>query len=324
MKYSFRFVPGKPPPQDQEVVVGVSRSRQNASASQGKNDLLDVKVVPDALSQNVVLGTPSSVNFTAINSGQVDATGSVLKLSLLVNFTGTAFGIPSISFLGGASTEPMSYAALTSGLRFTSFPVGSSARLVIPVLGAALFTNVLTVTLMPPVGVADLNPVDNTAVTYLTVSPFAGAAAWQQWETESMATDITVGVAERRFSPDIRFCGDGYTQRLDSSGWAVADACPPTGQHSAARWKIKILDYDPDATYLLDIDEAALFPECDPNVFSYSIGGDILIVNTGYGLMGVTVGDGIAASGVVTFTVKKDGLPIAELTMNVQAYPATF
>ncbi|MGL4230067.1 MAG: hypothetical protein ACRDAM_00015 [Casimicrobium sp.] len=325
MRYSFRTIAGMPsvPSVGLSVVLADKVSSQGGKAAT-MVPLVDLAVATTTPNVAAGIGTPANVTFNFTNPGAIAGDGATITLPWLANNANRTVGAATVTPSGGALTATPSNAALLAGLAVSAFPVGAGILVTVPVTALVAFSESMIAQIAPPEGVGDVAPTNNVAVATVVGSTPSATAKWEQWTDTTTATSITVGVAEKRFSPDIRFCGDNYTKVGTSSGDVIAPPCPPAGVMNSAKFKIKIANYVAANTYAISIDESALTPAVNPNVFSATRTGDTFDVTTGYGLLGSSVGDEIAASGNVVFTVTENGNNIGTLTMVVQAYPATF
>jgi hypothetical protein len=329
MRYPFRPIAGMPsvPSVGFSVVLANPPALGAGSPSEGGVAIaaVDVSVSSTPATIAATISVAANIVFVFTNAGAVDASGAVLTLPWLADSAARTFGAASVVVAGGATTATPSNAAIQSGLSITAFPPGATVTITVAVTTVSAFSEVLIGTLAPPSGVPDLAPVNNSKAVLLTSAAAAPSVKWQQWSSSTLAASVTVGVAEKRFSPDIRFCGDDYTQWYRFGGYVAVPACPPnTGECSGARWKIKIAGYNAGSTYATVINQSALTPAVPANVFTATRSGDTITIETAYGLLGTTVGDNIAAGGNVTFTVTENGTSIGVCTLVVQAYAATF
>ena len=320
MRYSFRFAPGKPPPQDQEVVVGLPGvpARAGAPVSSGVPSV-DVAIAAALATVNAPIGTATNVVFTASNPGDADASGSTLKLPWLTSNADRTIGAASVSTTGGAATATVSNAALIAGLAISAFPPASTVQVTVPVTALLPFAEAAIASVSPQSGAGDMVPANNVAVSLIKGQAATSGAEWIQWGSSTTATAITLSARESAFSPDIIFCGDDYVQVLIGGDW-VSESCPSFSNAAGARCKIKLTGYNASSTYTVEINQSALSPAPNGTAFTATQTADEIEISTAYALLGVDIGDGLISAGLATFTVKENGTTIAVLDLTVQQF----
>ncbi|MGL4233181.1 MAG: hypothetical protein ACRDAM_15795 [Casimicrobium sp.] len=319
MRYSFRTIAGMPsvPSVGLSVVLADKVSSQGGKAATIV-PLVDLAVATTTPNVAAGIGTPANVTFNFTNPGAIAGDGATITLPWLANNANRTVGAATVTPSGGAVTATPSNAALLAGLAVSAFPVGAEILVTVPVTALVAFSESMIAQVAPPEGVGDVVPTNNVAVaTVVGAAPMSGAV-WLDFDV-STNTAISIGASvSDQGGANIAFCGDGFTRAKDFSGYS-ASPCPIdlfTAQNGA-RWQIKLLDYSPTAVYAVEHNTTALTPQpsSSGSVFDYSQVADVVFVDTDYALLGDVAGDGVACAGNVTFTVKKDGSPIATLTL---------
>jgi large repetitive protein len=328
VRYPFRTVTGTPAVQPVRLGVTLNAAVTQAAITESAPAAPSANL---AVSSSVTvftaaIGSPSAFTLTFTNAGTQSADGAVLAAPWLQNNANRTFAAITATPSSGVVLPALTNAMLQAGVTVTTWPAGGTVTVAVALTPLLAYVESLVTTAAPMTGTLEIAPLNNANVITVQGAAAAASVKWQDFVTPTnLATSITAGVQDRDFA-NIGFCGDSFTQRLNGSYvFVTAGACPPAANSNGARWQIEIIGFNAANTYTVTQDYSGLAPapaSWTPT-FNVTQSGAMLMIDTDYGLLGDTLGDGVASAGNALFTVLENGNPIGTLTLVLVsvAYP---